>query len=898
MVKTASQARLRASAASESSVAGCDSPGLGWRTRLGCLIVALLAGCGGGGGPAPVPPTAPAPVPPTAPAPVPPTAPTPVPVDPPARLAGAQCSGPGLSGWCVPVATATADLMPPPLPPDARPGGRQLHFVDAQRGVAVTPVGAVFVTEDGGKRWQRRATPLDVLGGDSIIGDRPADGRYRAWVGVGAAGPMLRTTDGGSSWRVAGRLPSLPADVLTHGADGQPASWTRHHWPVVRALGPDTLLALRSRHDCAACPGVLPHVLGPATELKAFVSVDGGAAWTAVGADPVPAGALPAGLITLDPALPAGVAYRGGRWGRGPLALMRWTGSGWQRVVPAEARGAPDFWIAWLDDAAAPEVLASWTIPGAPGTGSTRTVRRLRSTDGGQSWQESAATLPDALADLSEVRDAQWFAGGHGWLVQRSPMRDPTLVRYDLWGTRDGGLSWQWRSSPSASPGTGQTPSALITMPAALDHFSPYTILDADTVWQHDPNIPFSVGAARTNLISADGVFGYLQPQGTIVPPGVTAPASFAEHPYNAGFRNPGLRRVSDALLVEFGRDRGLPRWLVRGVDEFNNTGGYLQRPFAADSIGLQLEDDVAAFGLTFVDHRRGNWLRTDGATLSSNDGGASWQQRTGPSGTPLYRGLAGQLQYTADGTGWLSYVSHPSRWDGLFRSDDQGGSWQVVQLAAQAPGWMLNRQQGYRWQWAEDASARCPAANPGVALALTLHRTDDSGQTWAPLRCFAAGATVRFADVQRGVVADWTRGTMWVTADGGSQWTVATLDRAFLADRGVLTLDASGRGWLLPDDASGYAWRTEDFGRSWRSQGLPGTPIGLGDIAFADALHGWIVGRQGLVLATTDGGNTWLPQARVTSDDLNRVMALDAANVWISGGRGTPLITTATGGR
>lgn len=88
---------------------------------------------------------------------------------------------------------------------------------------------------------------------------------------------------------------------------------------------------------------------------------------------------------------------------------------------------------------------------------------------------------------------------------------------------------------------------------------------------------------------------------------------------------------------------------------------------------------------------------------------------------------------------------------------------------------------------------------------------------------------------------------------------------------------------------AQGYGlYRSEDGGLTW-------TKVADGefaDIAFADARNGWAAGRQGLVVATTDGGKTWTTQATKTRRDLWRIHAADSKTVWIEGESGTVLAT------
>jgi len=54
-----------------------------------------------------------------------------------------------------------------------------------------------------------------------------------------------------------------------------------------------------------------------------------------------------------------------------------------------------------------------------------------------------------------------------------------------------------------------------------------------------------------------------------------------------------------------------------------------------------------------------------------------------------------------------------------------------------------------------------------------------------------------------------------------------------------------------------------------------------LNAVDFSDANHGWAVGSGGAVVATTDGGEKWRPQASQATLDLNAVDFADARHGW-----------------
>ena len=69
-------------------------------------------------------------------------------------------------------------------------------------------------------------------------------------------------------------------------------------------------------------------------------------------------------------------------------------------------------------------------------------------------------------------------------------------------------------------------------------------------------------------------------------------------------------------------------------------------------------------------------------------------------------------------------------------------------------------------------------------------------------------------------------------------------------------------------------------------------------DIHFLeDETHGWAVGDSGTILATKNGGQSWLPQPSEAMSDLNSITFLsDGLHGWVAGKNGTILATTDGG--
>ena len=123
--------------------------------------------------------------------------------------------------------------------------------------------------------------------------------------------------------------------------------------------------------------------------------------------------------------------------------------------------------------------------------------------------------------------------------------------------------------------------------------------------------------------------------------------------------------------------------------------------------------------------------------------------------------------------------------------------------------------------------------------------------------------------------------------------WTPQATGVTFLYT--VCFTDAS-HGWAVGNDGTILA--TTDGGAHWVAQ-TSGTTQYLMSVSFTDSSNGWAVGGGGDVspiLGTTDGGAHWVAQTSETTAQLNSVCFTDASHGWAVGDEGTILATTDGG--
>ncbi|MCK5136979.1 MAG: T9SS type A sorting domain-containing protein [Bacteroidales bacterium] len=82
-----------------------------------------------------------------------------------------------------------------------------------------------------------------------------------------------------------------------------------------------------------------------------------------------------------------------------------------------------------------------------------------------------------------------------------------------------------------------------------------------------------------------------------------------------------------------------------------------------------------------------------------------------------------------------------------------------------------------------------------------------------------------------------------------------------------------------------------------WTEQSS-GVTDALNDVFFTDNLTGWAVGRNGVIVSTTDGGQNWTTQMSGVTDELRAIFFIDSDTGWAVGGSlNRAIIKTTDGG-
>jgi photosystem II stability/assembly factor-like uncharacterized protein len=296
-----------------------------------------------------------------------------------------------------------------------------------------------------------------------------------------------------------------------------------------------------------------------------------------------------------------------------------------------------------------------------------------------------------------------------------------------------------------------------------------------------------------------------------------------------------------------------------------------------------------------FVDSSHG-WISYRDTVSHTPNGGADWL----PQGVNIP---------TVFALTTVDFISRERGWAGgtdtagnaiIIRTTNGGGHWSEV-----SPGvgtfindlFFLNEDCG--WAFGQNGSAE------GMIL-----RTTDSGDSWNVQDDPAGGFLLSgfFVDSSTG----WAVGNAVIlkTSDGGNVWVeqdteyTHSLDAVPLRSAYFVNRDT---GWVV----GGIQWvsviaKTTDGGSTWTNDVFeppnPHLDIGrLNWVHFVNDTTGWCVGRvypyvPELIIKTTDGGNSWQRQDQGLGEQLYCVQFTDESHGWAVGQAGTILATTNGG--
>jgi len=273
---------------------------------------------------------------------------------------------------------------------------------------------------------------------------------------------------------------------------------------------------------------------------------------------------------------------------------------------------------------------------------------------------------------------------------------------------------------------------------------------------------------------------------------------------------------------------------------------------------------------LWFCDSNLG-WVADSNGLYKTTDGGVHWQFLQNLNGVHFR-----DVVFVTPQKGWVTKISGPDTPFGsyvgrLYSSMDGGGTWGLRESSVGWGYWKISFADSMFGMLAEGKPHHFA---PRLGSSGDTRRTTDGGQSWQVLpiapdsvmgdnpgvpmytnvkvldRSFAWRASFALG-WSFGV--PFSNGGISKTTAGGDTWT-----RILNGVDYVRGGDPDGLAFAVVDTLKGYILYSDnlmgtlDGGVTWLTLSLPGVKR---DINFQDSLNGWIVGDQGLILHTTDGG-------------------------------------------
>lgn len=257
---------------------------------------------------------------------------------------------------------------------------------------------------------------------------------------------------------------------------------------------------------------------------------------------------------------------------------------------------------------------------------------------------------------------------------------------------------------------------------------------------------------------------------------------------------------------------------------------------------------------------------------VKTTTGGAAWEGKNVP---PPLPGVLKAVRFIDPFRGWVVGGGGT-----ILFTDNAGESWTVQQSGVTSELITVDFVDGdHGW-----------ATGPGKVLL----KTDDGGKGWRPIFTFSSAIRqIDFINPSRGWAAG-DGGALLETTDGGAHWTSISVTTANLTGVRV-TSDLKGwavgeRGSLLRFDGTNWtaarsattlslravatngdtAWSVGDYGviASASTSGAPAlqnqtNTAELYAPLFIDAQTGWVVGTDGRIFRTDNGGATWTQQLK-----------------------------------
>ncbi len=262
--------------------------------------------------------------------------------------------------------------------------------------------------------------------------------------------------------------------------------------------------------------------------------------------------------------------------------------------------------------------------------------------------------------------------------------------------------------------------------------------------------------------------------------------------------------------------------------------------------------------------------------------------------GGKIYKTTDGGLSWATQYEGYAIYDICSSDGNTAWAAGGDAGSLRVEQ------GVVLKTNNGIDWVQQPTGYLRLQfcisSPDPWVAwtgglFSSALNRTTAGGWGWGPVETAVTGKILGLSSSLS--TEAWACGEEGFVARANLDGSYRVWKTGIPATLRSITVLGSGQAVVVGDE--GAIFCSDDGGASWVSR-ASGVSTTLQSVkSTGDVL--WAVGDNGVVIRSADGGETWGLQDSGTTANLMDVSVLDGSNAWLVGASGTVLKTMDGGG-
>jgi photosystem II stability/assembly factor-like uncharacterized protein len=264
-------------------------------------------------------------------------------------------------------------------------------------------------------------------------------------------------------------------------------------------------------------------------------------------------------------------------------------------------------------------------------------------------------------------------------------------------------------------------------------------------------------------------------------------------------------------------------------------------------------------------------------------------------------------VYFADENTGWATvhYKEDQQIMGKIYKTTDGGANWKVVYSCVNSAPMQIVFKGNTGWVNAQDCILKSTDAGEtwvkslefamglldmyilddshGWAVGVDYHYTKNGGDSWTQgmIMPFDIYLSIFFVDENTG----WAGGPMNLikTTNGGNNWSSVNLGLT-LGNYFDIHFYDNELGFVV--GANGVIYRTTDGGVNWVTTELDGVPS-LRCIKMVDSKTGWIVGDGGTILYTNNSGKTWKENPKVTNESFYDLFILNENTAWAVGTKG-----------